>query len=383
MRDIARDGYVPFQWGNFPTYKRRPRPLPSEQVPLFFKKVQKFINRGYINPDEPNTERAITSTIDYFAVPKGDTDIRPVFNGTTCGLNAIIWAPNFWLPTSNSMIASLHYDFQVVDMDFGEMFTNFPLHHTLQSVSGIDLSQFRSLLEAHYPERKPFGQRILYKWSGAWMGAKPSPYWAARYYYLMEEFALGHHQDPNNIFKWDTVILNLPGSADFNPSLPFVLKWDSVNKMIAATIKAYVDDLRVAAPTRELSWQGSRQIASRIQFLGSQDASRKRRLDNGPWAGTVFNTENGEISKTVTQTKWEKGKALVQELLDEITANPDTDFEFKRLERVRGFLCHLAMTFDLLFAYLKGFNLPLCKHFNKRDEDGWKLTELEWIGFVE
>ena len=195
------------------------------------------------------------------------------------------------------MIESLHYNFQVVDLDFGEIFTNFPLHSSLQCVSGIDLSQFRAQLEEYYPERKPFIKRILYKWSRAWMGFKP------RFYYLLEEFALGYNLDKNNAFRWDTVILNLPGSVDFNPSLPFVIKWDSMANMIANAIKAYVDDLRVAAATIELAWQASRQVASRIQFLGSQDASRKRRLDNGHWAGTVFNTEHGQISKTVTLTK--------------------------------------------------------------------------------
>ena len=383
LRHIARDGFKPFQWGNLPSYLRKPRPLALEQRSLFFSKVRKFIDRCYISPNAPHADQNITSTIDYFAVPKGDSDLRPVFNGTTCGLNFVIWAPNFWLPTSNSMIESLHYNFQVVDMDFGEMFTNFPLYFTLQCVSGIDLSQFRSLLEEHYPEQKPFGKRILYKWTRAWMGFKPSPYWAARFYYLMEEFALGHHLDSNNAFRWDTIILNLPGAADFNPALPFVIKWNSQSKMVATSIKAYVDDLRVVASTKELAWQASRQVASRIQFLGSQDASRKRRLDNGPWAGTVFNTSQGQISKTVTQTKWEKGKGLVCELMNEYKIDPEVKFEFKRLERVRGFLCHLAMTYDVFFAYLKGFHLTLCKHMPRRDEEGWKLTELEWIGYVE
>ena len=167
LRHVARDGYKPFQWGGLPSYLRKPRPLPVEQRPLFFSKVRKFIDRCYITPNASNADQIITSTIDYFAVPKGDSDLRPVFNGTTCGLNLVIWAPNFWLPTSNSMIESLHYNFQVVDLDFGEMFTNFPLHSSLQCVSGIDLSQFRAQQDEHYPERKPFSKRILYKWSRA------------------------------------------------------------------------------------------------------------------------------------------------------------------------------------------------------------------------
>ena len=117
--------------------------------------------------------------------------------------------------------------------------------------------------------------------------------------------------------------------------------------------------------------------------MGSQDAPRKRRLDNGPWVGTMFDTENNTISKTVTQAKWNKGKALVQGLVEELNENPNTQFEYKRLEKIRGFLCHLAMTFDIFFAYLKGFHLTLSKHLPKRTDDGWKLTDLEWIAYVE
>ena len=173
------------------------------------------------------------------------------------------------------------------------------------------------------------------------------------------------------------MVLNLPGSDTFNPSLPFVFKWDSVSKMIAAAIRAYVDDLRVVEATRELAWRASHQVASRLQFLGSQDAARKRRLDNGPWAGTVFGTSEGSITKSVTDAKCKKGKQLVEELREEIRADPNVLFEFKRLERIRGFLCHLAMTFDLFFVYLKGFHLTLCQHLPQRDEQGWKLTDLE------
>ena len=240
----------------------------------------------------------------------------------------------------------------------GEMFYNFPLHTILKSVSGADLTQFRDLLEKHFPECAPFPNRIIYHWCRTWMGLKPSPYRAARFFYFMEEYILGDHTELTNHFRWDKIILNLPGSKQFNPTLPFVIKWDAERTLIAAAIKAYVDDLRVIAATRELAWQAGRQVAARVQYLGSQDASRKRRLDNGPWAGTVFNVANYIISKTVT------------------AAN-------KRLEQIRGYLCHLAMTFDIFFAYLKGFHLTLSQHLPERTDQGWKISDLEWIGYVE
>ena len=153
--------------------------------------------------------------------------------------------------------------------------------------------------------------------------------------------------------------------------------------MITATIKAYVDDLRVIAATMNKAWIASRQAAARIQYLGVQDAPRKRRLDNGPWAGTVFNTSNNIISKTVTLTKWNKGKDMIEQIAKEIEAEPELLFEYKRLERVRGFLCHLAMAYEVFFPYLKGFHLTLSSHLNNRNDEGWKLKEPEWIGYIE
>ena len=50
---------------------------------------------------------------------------------------------------------------------------------------------------------------------------------------------------------------------------------------------------------------------------------------------------------------------------------------------MRGFFCHLAMTYPLIFAYLKGFHLTLSSHLPRRNEEGWKLTDLEFCAYLE
>ena len=55
--------------------------------------------------------------------------------------------------------------------------------------------------------------------------------------------------------------------------------------------------------TMEQAWAIARRMAARLQYLGIQDAPRKRRVDNGPWAGTVYLTHDGAIRKTVTEKK--------------------------------------------------------------------------------
>ena len=265
-----------------------------------------------------------------------------------------------------------------MDIDLGEMFLNFPLPKVLRSVSGIDLSpMFLDLMNSiglECEEKKL--RRFWVYWTRCWMGSKPSPYFAIRFYYLAEEFARGFHADPKNHLRWDVVKLNLPGDPSFDPTRPRVMKWDSSSQKIAGDILAFVDDLRASGATLEEAWQVARQVASRLQYLGIQDAPRKRRpssLTPGAWAGAILATEGGKVSKSVTKEKWSKAKLMIQELLDEITSDPLALLSFKRLEQVRGFLCHLAMTFEIMFPYLKGFHLTLASHLGGRDGSGRKL----------
>ena len=117
--------------------------------------------------------------------------------------------------------------------------------------------------------------------------------------------------------------------------------------------------------------------------MGSQDAPRKRRIEKGPWTGTIFDTENERVTKSVTLTKWKKAQNNIIELRNLTKENHGVEIDYKLFERIRGFLCHLAMTYRILFPYLKGFHLTLSAHLPQRNEEGWKLTDLQWIAYVE
>ena len=375
---VARNGFTPCILENLPTAKRKAKKPKQLVFDKIFSKVSKALDRGYMIITPPNK---VKNLIDYFGVAKGDSDIRVVFNGTSCGLNDRVWAPNFWLPTARSM----SFNFKFVDIDLGEMFLNFPLHKTLIPYSGVDLTPFKSkLIEEKILKPKFDPNAPLHAtWQRDWMGFRPSPEWSCRYYYFAEEFIRGNEEEKTNPLYWKKVILNLMGNENFNPALPSVYKWDDIASNIAGEVKAYVDDLRTIGRTLEHAWAIARLVASRLQYLGIQDAPRKRRVDNGPWAGTVYRSSISKIQTTVTQLKWQKGRNYIDFISKELMDNPDTKFEFKMLERVRGFLCHLAMTFEILFPYLKGFHLTLCAHLPKRDQDGWKRSDLEWIGYME
>ena len=63
--------------------------------------------------------------------------MRVVFDGTSCGLNETLWAPNFFLPTSWNASELLTFDSWMADADFAEFFHNFFADERIRKHSGV------------------------------------------------------------------------------------------------------------------------------------------------------------------------------------------------------------------------------------------------------
>jgi hypothetical protein len=57
-------------------------------------------------------------------------------------------------------------------------------------------------------------------------------------------------------------------------------------------------------------------------------------------------------------------------------------FQHKMLERKRVFLGHLAMTFDSLVPFMKGFHLTIDSWRSQRSDSGWKMRDKDWSLFL-
>ena len=108
------------------------------------------------------------------------------------------------------------------------------------------------------------------------MGFKPPPYQAVQGILFCEEFILGNKDSQDNPFFWDALVLNLPGSEAYDSSMPWVYKWISDIRRIAADTNIYVDDRRTTGPTRSETWRATRTAGDQTNYLGIQDAARKR-----------------------------------------------------------------------------------------------------------
>lgn len=361
-----RDGVEPWLIGKTPSWRvpQRHERDPHTRAAMQ-RKLMKVRRLGYIQPGK------VKSLTSYFSVPKGDIDIRMVYDGTKSGLNDAMWAPWFSLPTIEAHLRFVSHESFLGDIDVGDMFHNFMLSEEIQSYAGIDLTPF-FWEEALEKETHTLWER----WVRSAMGLRSSPYNTIQGMLFAEEVIRGDPGDSGNIFHWDSIRLNLPGSTDYDSTKPWVSKVRSGDGKIACDFLGYVDDLRSSGNSWAEARLASRRIASTLNWLGVQEAARKRRdprQDPGPWAGSVIKiAEDGSVLVTVSQERWNKTREILKWIQAEMEESDTIDF--KQLERSRGFLIYIARTFPMLTPYLKGIHLSLDSWRPWRRQDGWKMT---------
>ena len=379
----VRDGLEVCVEGQLPEYwaKQRWPENPKEREQLrqkLFKPVSKnYIARGFVK-----------SLISFFAVLKGLDDIRIVYDATKSFLNEAIWAPNFFLPTVDSVLRNADTQTWYGDIDLGEMFLNYFLDEKLRPYAGVDVSGIRELLTDEFKNLpKEDQKRLVMRWERNLMGLTSSPYNSTRTFAWSEDFIRGDRKDPKNPLRWDRVILNLPGSLDYKTGDPDVYRYDDLNDKIAAFFETYVDDIRSGDSGGEDACHHlTHVIAARINYLGQQDSPRKRRkvgLAPGAWAGAMVISKPGEgLFVTCSQEKWDKAKNIVTKYMEAVLVDPTATMDRKQLERDRGFLIHICRTFTQLVPYLKGIHHTLESWRFGRDDDGWKYGTqqmMKWL----
>ena len=381
----ARDGMQIFSLSPMPRSRRdfKPPRFDSDTRKVVASKIQSMIQKSYLEVG------FVRSQLHYFAVPKGDSDVRVVFDGTSCGLNETLWSPNFFLPSSRNAADLLSFDSWMADADFAEFFHNFFADERIRKYAGVNTAALALFLPAPNSGDALTPQDLLkfsgLRWNRLFMGMKPSPYNAVRFYYWAEEFAKGNLRDTSNPFGFDNVILNLPGRDGYDTLKPKCVRWNSVTSFNAGDVITFVDDVRIVGSSKEHCHLVHRQFTSRMQYLGIQDAPRKFRPPSqdlaGAWTGTIFRVLKNEITKSVSQEKWDKGKVIVSDLSNLISIHPHDrpTLNRKLLERHTGFLNHLTMTFEDMTPFLKGFYLTLNSWRSKRDDHGWRMSDKSWI----
>jgi len=186
-RKWARDGHPVYVTGDLPHYKKVQPLEPDLTVQSKVKeKFEKFFGRGYI------TKGRVESLISYFTTPKGESDVRLVFDGTKSRLNSVLWAPSFHLPTVESLLPSLTPGAWQGDIDIGEMFYNYSLDPAIQAYCGVDVHPYLST---------PNKPRLAWMyWGRCVMGLRSSPHGCVKMHSLVEEIIHGDTSVSSNPF---------------------------------------------------------------------------------------------------------------------------------------------------------------------------------------
>ena len=286
-KKAVRDGVELFiDWTNMPKYwKKQQWPDEDHAIKKLKSKLANVKMKKYV---QPGFVKSLTS---YFAVPKAETDVRIVYDGTACGLNDSLWAPNFMLPTVDSIVRNASSSTWFGDIDLGEVFLNYPLDERIRPYAGVDVTH------VDYDLNDKNAKRVIERWSRCLMGFKPSPYVTIQTFAWSEEIILGNRLDLKNPFYWDTLKLNFPGTLGYEPAMPWVYKWNGVAQEMAAFFGTYVDDIRAGGSSEMSCKRALHRIASIVNYLGQQDAPRKRGQPTQTpraWAGAKCVSRLGE-----------------------------------------------------------------------------------------
>jgi hypothetical protein len=219
-----------------PTSKQQQAPLKLDKNEVLRAKIIKFIEQKYIAPPCG----LISLLIKYFAIPKGLQDWRIVFRAGANQLNDCVWAPTFSLPMVNLLLHIVDEQTLMQDQDVGEMFLNFQVHSNTMRYTAVDLGplEFTSAECLHW----------WMCWTRNLMGFRLSSYNSKRMYLIAEEIIQGDCDDPDNVIHWSHLLLNLPGTEHYKPSLAWVLKRRK-DGSLASDFVCFVDNLQI-------TWQG-------------------------------------------------------------------------------------------------------------------------------
>ena len=95
------------------------------------------------------------------------------------------------------------------------MFLNYFLDEELREYAGVDVREM--------------GGAKWEWWERTLMGFWSSPFVCTQTFAWGDTLIRGDWKELSNPLYWDRVVINLPGSEEYDPSMLWVYKWDSVN----------------------------------------------------------------------------------------------------------------------------------------------------------
>jgi hypothetical protein len=209
----------------------------------------------------------MVSLMGYFSIPRDVMDIRMVYDAMKSGLNDVVWAPSFGLPTVDLTLRGIEFSTSLGEFSLGPQ------------DSPVCQNRSYSICTAIGGDSCTSGGVTWECWERCLMGFKPSPYNAVRAFGWCKDIIQGYERDLDNPPRWDRVKLNLPCQTDYDPMVPWVSKTFSSNgsEQITRDFTTNMDDIWTCGQDEDHCWDVAQRVASYCGLLGiQQDAPHKR-----------------------------------------------------------------------------------------------------------
>ena len=202
IRRECRDRYDLFVKGKLPRITKEKRmPVYELECDMVKKKIENVRNRQYI------TSGTVLGLTRFFHVPKGDSDIRLVYDIKACGLNEALWDPKSWMPSADNVLDTASHSSWFDNVDSAEMFHNYTLSEKAQPYAGVDFSLAEKIKALRWE-----------RWTRMAVGIS-SPFSTTRMFAWVIKFIMGDRKDKANPFYWDSVVQNCPVTNEYDPSI--------------------------------------------------------------------------------------------------------------------------------------------------------------------
>ncbi len=128
---MARDGVRVFFEHPGPTmWEAQPDISNPKLQEMAKEKILKVVKHWYLRM----AGTQVKSYIKYFTVPKGEDDIRLVYDAMANRLNKCVWVPTFWLPTIDSLVRGVDKDSWMTDKGHRQYVPQLPTPRSCDSV---------------------------------------------------------------------------------------------------------------------------------------------------------------------------------------------------------------------------------------------------------
>ena len=213
-------------------------------------------------------------------------------------------------------------------------------------------------------------------WYSCAIGLKPSPNHTTQAILSEEEFLLGNPQLMSNPLKYSSVCINLPRTGEYKRGKYWYSVLDQWGEL-TSILYIYVDIERIHAVSERKAWAAAHQVAMRKDYLGIQDAARKRRPPyqiEGAWIGSIVRNNDKDIGIMVSKDIWANMKKIVLRFQAQVLENLEVDLCTNFIMSYRGTLGYGTQTYDHLTPYLKVLHLTIYDWIPIRDDDGRKVA---------